>query len=59
MSDRVISVEHLSKRYFLGRGKPDDGLRHAMERTVRSPLRWLRGRRTAMRPPRSSGRCAM
>jgi lipopolysaccharide transport system ATP-binding protein len=44
MSDRVISVERLSKRYFLRRGKgDDDGLRHEIERAVRSPIKWLRG----------------
>jgi lipopolysaccharide transport system ATP-binding protein len=44
MSNRVISVEHVSKRYFLGRrGELDDGLRHVIDRAVRSPVRWLRG----------------
>ena len=43
MSDSIITVENLSKRYVIGhqRGK-DDGLRHAIEAAVRSPLRWLR-----------------
>src|SRR5258707_2232895 len=48
MSDTIITVENLSKKYIIGhqRGK-DDGLRHAIERAVRAPLRWLRhGRRT-------------
>src|SRR4051812_46644640 len=48
MSDTIITVEDLSKRYVIGhqRGK-DDGLRHAIERAVRAPLNWLRhGRRT-------------
>ncbi len=43
MSDTVITVEGLSKRYIIdhefGNG---DGLRHALERAVRAPVRWLR-----------------
>ena len=48
MSDAIISVENVSKRYVIGhqRGK-GDGLRHALEATVRSPLRWLRDRKQA------------
>src|SRR5438132_4137985 len=43
MSDTIITVENLSKRYIIGhqRGK-DDGLRHAIERAVRAPLNWVR-----------------
>ena len=43
MSDTIITVENLSKRYIIGhqRGK-DDGLRHAIERAVRAPLTWVR-----------------
>jgi lipopolysaccharide transport system ATP-binding protein len=42
MSDPVISIENLSKRYVLGHladGK--DGLRHALENVLRNPLRWM------------------
>ncbi|BET68967.1 hypothetical protein ASA1KI_38850 [Opitutales bacterium ASA1] len=43
MSDTVISVENVSKRYIIGHEKDKgDGLRHAVEAAVRSPLRWLR-----------------
>src|ERR1700733_8197046 len=36
MSDYVISVEHLTKRYRLGMRSSNDGLRHQLERGVRS-----------------------
>jgi lipopolysaccharide transport system ATP-binding protein len=58
VSDVVITVEHLSKRYVIGRrgetvedrfvrdlrGRnfADDGLRHVLERAVRAPFVWLR-----------------
>jgi lipopolysaccharide transport system ATP-binding protein len=46
MSDPVISVENLSKRYIIGHQRSkDDGLRHLIEDAVRAPLRWLRSRR--------------
>jgi lipopolysaccharide transport system ATP-binding protein len=43
MSETIITVENLSKRYVIGhqRGK-DDGLRHAIERALRAPLNWVR-----------------
>ena len=44
MNEPVISVEHLSKRYIIGHQVNGDGLRHALESMVRSPLRWLRNR---------------
>ena len=49
MSDTVIQVENLSKRYIIGhqRGK-GDGLRHAIEAAVRNPLQWLRNRQQAV-----------
>jgi len=49
MSDAIITVENLSKRYVIGhqRGK-GDGLRHAIEAAVRSPLQWLRDRKQAV-----------
>ncbi len=43
MSDSVITVERLSKRYIIGHQRDRrDGLRHAIERAVRSPLGWVR-----------------
>jgi lipopolysaccharide transport system ATP-binding protein len=46
MSDAVITVEAISKRYLLGkRRSKDDGIRHLMEDALRAPLRWLRSRR--------------
>jgi lipopolysaccharide transport system ATP-binding protein len=46
MSDSIISVEHLSKRYLLGRqAEKGDGLRHVLERAVRSPLGWMGSRK--------------
>ena len=45
MSQLVISVENLSKRYILGHQRPkDDGFRHVIEDAVRAPLNWLRSR---------------
>jgi lipopolysaccharide transport system ATP-binding protein len=43
MTAPAISVEKISKRYILGhqRVKSEDGLRHALERTARRPLKWL------------------
>jgi lipopolysaccharide transport system ATP-binding protein len=49
MSDTVIQVEQLSKRYLIGHERAKgDGLRHAVESAVRSPLRWLRRRHQAI-----------
>lgn len=43
MSESIISVESLSKRYLLGRqGARRDGLRHILENAVRAPFGWLR-----------------
>ncbi len=45
MSDIVIEVDHLSKRYLIGhQAAKGDGLRHAIEAAVRSPAKWLRAR---------------
>ena len=42
----MIAVEHLSKQYVIGgQRQRDEGLRHALERVVRSPLAWLGQRR--------------
>ena len=52
MTDTVIGVENLSKRYMLGhQGYGDDGLRHAIESALRAPLRW-RARRESRRRTR-------
>ena len=49
MSDTIIQVENLSKRYVIGHQRAkDDGLRHIIEDAVRSPLRWLRARKQAV-----------
>jgi len=43
MSDPVIKVENLSKRYLLGHEfQKGEGLRHVIERAVRAPFTWLR-----------------
>ena len=43
--DTVLSVENLGKRYSIShRGASPDGLRHAIEAAVRSPVKWLRTR---------------
>lgn len=43
MSEAIISVENLSKRYLIGRqAQKGDGLRHALERAVRAPFAMLR-----------------
>jgi lipopolysaccharide transport system ATP-binding protein len=46
MSDAIVTIENLSKRYVLGRQpEKSDGLRHVLERSIRSP--WSRLRRGA------------
>ena len=52
MSDIVITAEGLSKRYVLGEQIHGDGLRHVIERAIRSPLRWLRSGRNEPRTAR-------
>jgi lipopolysaccharide transport system ATP-binding protein len=43
MNESVITVERLSKRYIIGHQRDrQDGLRHVIERVVRSPLGWMR-----------------
>lgn len=43
MSDWAVIVEHLSKRYTLGRGRAKgDGMRHAIERAIRRPVSFIR-----------------
>lgn len=44
MSDSIISVENLSKRYFIGRNaEQGDGFRHILERAVRAPFAMMKG----------------
>ena len=39
MSESIISVENLSKRYIIGRqAEQGDGLRHVLERAIRAPF---------------------
>ncbi|MEO7100870.1 MAG: ABC transporter ATP-binding protein [Luteolibacter sp.] len=43
MSESIISVENLSKRYIIGRNtEQGDGLRHVLERAVRAPFGWMK-----------------
>jgi lipopolysaccharide transport system ATP-binding protein len=42
MSDTVIHVENLSKKYILGKAGGSDGLRHVIHDFVTAPLRWLK-----------------
>jgi lipopolysaccharide transport system ATP-binding protein len=45
MSDTVITVENLSKRYIIGHQRSkDEGLRHVIEAAVRAPFKRLRSR---------------
>ncbi|HET7535119.1 MAG TPA: ABC transporter ATP-binding protein [Candidatus Didemnitutus sp.] len=45
MSQPVISVEGLSKRYILGHQRSkNDGLRHVAENVLRAPLQWFRAK---------------
>jgi lipopolysaccharide transport system ATP-binding protein len=46
MPDLAISIENLGKRYTIGHQRAgNDGMRHAIEGAIRSPLAWLRSRR--------------
>jgi lipopolysaccharide transport system ATP-binding protein len=45
-TDPAIAIENLGKLYSIGRRRAQgDGLRHAIESAIRSPLSWLRSRR--------------
>jgi lipopolysaccharide transport system ATP-binding protein len=45
VSEPIITVEHLSKRYVLGHQvRQGDGLRHALEAMVMAPVKWLKER---------------
>jgi len=46
MSEPVIKVENLGKRYFIGHQRSkDEGLRHVIEEAIRAPLKWFGARR--------------
>ena len=46
MSEPIIAVEKLSKRYLLGHQTTrDDGLRHALEKMLLAPQQWLKNRK--------------
>jgi lipopolysaccharide transport system ATP-binding protein len=42
MSDIVIRVENLSKKYILGKSGTSEGLRHVVQNFATAPLRWLK-----------------
>src|SRR5581483_4840752 len=43
----AIVIERLGKKYSIGRHRnSSDGLRHAMEQVLRSPLAWMKSRRS-------------
>jgi lipopolysaccharide transport system ATP-binding protein len=44
MSDTVIHVENLFKKYVLGKNGSSEGLRHAIHDVVTAPVRWLKNR---------------
>src|SRR3954465_12240934 len=46
MSESAIEVENLSKRYVIGTAANRDGLRHAIENVIRSPLAAFRSARS-------------
>jgi len=46
VSEPIIRVENLSKRYLLGHQKTEDeGLRHVLEKVVSAPRQWLKDRK--------------
>jgi lipopolysaccharide transport system ATP-binding protein len=49
MSNTIISVENLSKRYILGKnGGNSDGLRHMIQDLATAPARWLKNGRARL-----------
>ena len=53
MSDTVINVENLSKRYIIGHQRDArDGLRHRLEDAFRNPFKWLLNRKRQMQAAR-------
>jgi lipopolysaccharide transport system ATP-binding protein len=53
MSQTVISIEDISKKYLIGHQRDaSDGLRHRIEDAVRHPFRWLSSKNAAQNPSR-------
>jgi len=46
MSETVILVENLAKKYILGGSGSPDGIRHVVENVATAPWRWLKNRKT-------------
>ena len=42
MSSPIITVENLSKRYWIGHQIRSEGFRHVIERALQAPKRWLK-----------------
>jgi homopolymeric O-antigen transport system ATP-binding protein len=54
MSETVIRVEGLSKKYIIGHQRNgSDGLRHVLQDKLTAPFRWLRNPQYAIRNPQS------
>lgn len=50
MSSPIIAVENLSKRYIISHQRSqNDGLRHAIDGAMRSPIKWIRSYREQKR----------
>jgi len=48
MSNAIITVENLTKRYVIGHQRSkDDGFRHVIEDALRNPVGWIRRRKQA------------
>lgn len=53
MSDTVINVENLSKRYIIGHQRDSrDGLRHRLEDAFRNPIKWMLNRKRQIQAAR-------
>lgn len=53
MSETVINVENLSKRYIIGHQRDArDGLRHRLEDAFRNPLKWMLNRKRQLQAGR-------
>ncbi|MGA2867578.1 MAG: ABC transporter ATP-binding protein [Verrucomicrobiota bacterium] len=58
MSDTVINVENLSKKYVLGKNGSSNGLKHVIHDVATAPLRWLRNSASGAQKPEINGRKA-
>lgn len=53
MSEAVITVDNLTKRYTLGhKSSKEDGLRHLIEAALRNPLKWFKRQRNRRKAER-------